>query len=97
MHPTYVALNDVTLYTDAWLYGVHVTCAETAAVSRGVMVIHPHKIKCMVLTARQRHQRRPVTLNLTLGKSPVQQIREHRVLGVITDEELLPKVAVSHR
>ena len=42
----------------------------------------------MVLTARQRHQRRPVTLNLTLGKSPVQQVREHRVLGVIIDEEL---------
>ena len=52
------------------------------------MVIHPHKTKCMVLTTRQKHQRRPLTLNLTLGKTPVQQLREHRVLGVIIDEEL---------
>ena len=51
------------------------------------MVIHPHKTKCMVLTTRQKHQRRPLTLNLTLGKGPVQQVREHRVLGVIIDEE----------
>ena len=52
------------------------------------MVIHPHKTKCMVLTARQKHQRRPLTRNLTLGKTAVQQVREHRVLGVIIDEEL---------
>ena len=50
------------------------------------MVIHPHKTKCMVLTTRQKHQRRPLTL--TLEKTPVQQEREHRVLGVIIDEEL---------
>ena len=35
MHPTYVALNEATMYTGTWLYGVHLTCAETAAVSRG--------------------------------------------------------------
>ena len=35
MHPTHVALNKVTPLTDAWLYGMHRTCAETAAVSRG--------------------------------------------------------------
>ena len=52
------------------------------------MVIHPNKTKCMVLTTRQKHQRRPLTLNLTLRKTPVQQVREHRVLGVIIDEEL---------
>ena len=32
------------------------------------MVIHPHKTKCMVLTTRQKHQRRHLTLNPTLGK-----------------------------
>ena len=42
----------------------------------------------MVLTTKQRHQRRPLTLNLTLEKSPVQQVCEHRVLSVIIDEEL---------
>ena len=45
------------------------------------MVIHPHKAKCMVPTTRQKHQRRPLTLNLTLEKTPVQQVREHRFLA----------------
>ena len=35
MHPTYVALNEELLETGAWLYGVHRTCTEMAAVSRG--------------------------------------------------------------
>ena len=47
------------------------------------MVIPPHKTKCMVLTSRQKHQRRPLTFNLTLEKGPVQQVRKHRVLGVM--------------
>ena len=34
MHPTYVVLHEMTVH-DAWLYGVHKTCSETAAVSRG--------------------------------------------------------------
>ena len=37
MHPTYVASNDVTLQTGAWLYGVRRTYAETAAVPRGII------------------------------------------------------------
>ena len=32
--------------------------------------------------------RRPLTRNPTLGKSPVQQVREHRFLRVIIDQEL---------
>ena len=52
------------------------------------MVILPHKTECMVLTTRQKHQLRPLSLNPTLEKRPVQQVREHRILGVIIDEEL---------
>ena len=40
------------------------------------MEIHPHKTKCIVLTTRQKHQRRPLTLTLTLEKGLV---RKHRV------------------
>ena len=40
------------------------------------MIIHPHKTKFMVLTTRQNQHRRPLTLTLTLGKIPVQQVRE---------------------
>ena len=37
MYPTYVASNKITLYTDAWLYGVQRSCAKTAlVVSRGI-------------------------------------------------------------
>ena len=35
IHPTYVALNEMTLQTGAWLNGAHRTCAERVAVSRG--------------------------------------------------------------
>ena len=38
MHPTYVVLNEVTLETGAWLYGVHRTCAERAAVKLQALV-----------------------------------------------------------
>ena len=42
----------------------------------------------MALASRQKYQRKPLTLNLNLGKNYVEQVREHRVLGVVTDDEL---------
>ena len=42
----------------------------------------------MVLASRQKHQRKPLMLKLTLGASLIAQVREHRVLGVTLDEEL---------
>ena len=35
LHPTYVALNELTLSTGAWLNDAHRTCIEMAAVSCG--------------------------------------------------------------
>ena len=52
------------------------------------MVIHPGKTKNMVLPSRQKHQRKLLMLKLTLGASLIEQVREHRVLGVTLDEEL---------
>ncbi|WP_419598339.1 reverse transcriptase domain-containing protein [Thiolapillus sp.] len=52
------------------------------------MVIHPGKTKSMVVAARQKHQLKPLMLKLTLGTDIVEQVREHRVLGVTLDEEL---------
>ena len=51
-------------------------------------VIHPGKTKSKVLASRQKHQRKPLMLKLTLGASLIEQVREHRVLGVRLDEEL---------
>ena len=52
------------------------------------MVVHPGKTKGMVLASRQRYRLKPLMLNLTLDRNIMEQVREHRVLRVTTDEEL---------
>ena len=52
------------------------------------MVDHPGKTKSMVLASRQKHQLKPLMLDLTLGTNITEQVREHRVLGITIDEEL---------
>ena len=42
----------------------------------------------MVVTTRQKHQLRPLTLVLSIGSESVEQVRVHRVLGVLIDEKL---------
>ena len=49
------------------------------------MIIHPVKTKRIVIATRQRHQLRPLQLQRTLEKTRIEQVYEHRVLGVITD------------
>ena len=52
------------------------------------MVVHPGKTKSMVLASRQKHQLKPLMLNLTLSANITEQVREHRVLGITIDGEL---------
>ena len=52
------------------------------------MVIHPGRTKSMVVAARQKRQLKALVLKLTLGTDIVEQVREHRVLGVTLDEGL---------
>ena len=52
------------------------------------MVVHSGKTKSLVLASRQKHQLKPLILNLTLGTNKIEQVREHRVLGITNDEEL---------
>ena len=52
------------------------------------MVIHTGNTKSMEVAARQKHQLKPLMLKLTLGTDIVEQVREHRVLGVTLDDEL---------
>ena len=52
------------------------------------MVIHPGKTKSMVVAARQKHQLKPLILKLILGTDSVEQVCEHRVLGVTLGEEI---------
>ena len=51
------------------------------------MILHPAKTKGMLLTARQKHRLRPLHLNLSLKDSHIEQVPEHRHLGVIIDDE----------
>ena len=51
------------------------------------MALHPQKTKSMVIATRQKHQIRPLQLNLTLNSNYIEQVREHKVLGIIIDEK----------
>ena len=52
------------------------------------MILHPEKLLCMIITSRQRHQRRPLTLDLKLESNSIRQVQVHKVLGVYLDQEL---------
>ena len=56
--------------------------------SKNSMSIHPEKTKSMVVTTRQKHQRAPLQLSLSLDNQEIQQITEHKVLGVTLDSNL---------
>ena len=51
------------------------------------MILHPAKTKSMLLATRQKHQRRPLHLNLSLNDTHIEQVHEHRHLDVIIDDE----------
>ena len=51
-----------------------------------VMILHPAKTKSMLFTTRQKHQLCPLHLSLSLKDSHIEQVHEHRHLGVIIDE-----------
>ena len=52
------------------------------------MIIHPKKTKSMIVTSRQKHQMCPLSLYLTIDNIPVEQVRSHKILGTIIDEQL---------
>ena len=56
--------------------------------SKNSMSIHPEKTKSMIVTTRQKHQLAPLQLSLSLGNQSIQQVSEHKVLGVTLDANL---------
>ena len=52
------------------------------------MALHPKKTKSMLIATRQKHQLYPLSLDLYLNSSAIQQVDDHRILGVIFDETL---------
>ena len=56
-------------------------------IDNNAMILPPAKTKSMLLTTRQKHQLRPLHLNLSLEDSHTEQVHEHRHLGVIIADE----------
>ena len=51
------------------------------------MILHPAKTKNMILATRQKHQLRPLVLNRSLKDYHIEQVHEHRHLGILIDDE----------
>ena len=51
------------------------------------MILHPDKTKCMIAATRQKLQRDPLCLKLFIDKKKIEQVNQHRVLGVTLDSE----------
>ena len=60
------------------------------------MVLHPEKTQCMVITSRQKHQRKPLTLDLKLESTSLRQVHTHKVLGIYIDQELKWQSHIEH-
>ena len=56
--------------------------------NKNSMIIHPDKTKCMIVTTRQKHQISPLILDLKLGRDKIEQVKQHKVLGLWIDSEL---------
>ena len=49
------------------------------------MVIHPEKTKAMAITTRQKNQRLHPKLDLYINNKPIQQVNNHKMLGIHLD------------
>ena len=56
--------------------------------SVNAMLLNPEKTKSMVAATRQKHQRGIPPLRLMLNSQVIEQLSEHRHLGVILDDQL---------
>ncbi len=56
--------------------------------SVNAMLLNPEKTKSMVVATRQKHQRGIPPLRLMLNSQVIEQVSEHRHLGVILDDQL---------
>ena len=52
------------------------------------MILNSSKTKSMVITSRQKHQLDTLSLNLSVNSSKIEQVKEHRVLGLVIDQEM---------
>jgi ribonuclease P/MRP protein subunit RPP40 len=52
------------------------------------MILNPSKTECMTISTRQKHQLKPLMLDLSIQSHTITQVTEHRLLGVIIDNQM---------
>ena len=51
------------------------------------LVINPIKTKSMIVATRQKHQLSPLSLDVVLNGAKIDQVSEHRLLGITIDNK----------
>ena len=82
IHKADSSLNTITEHLQNALHLTRQWCLNNQ------MIIHPGKTKSMLLASRQKHQLKPLKLNLNIQDQCIQQVKEHKVLGVTIDDRL---------
>jgi hypothetical protein len=52
------------------------------------MILNPKKSKSMLITTRQKHQRSSFSINLLIEGKSIEQVSEHKLLGLTVDDKL---------
>ena len=60
------------------------------------MLINPVKTKSMIITTRQKHQLSDLSLRLSLGGQNIENVTEHRLLGLIVDNKFRWQAQIEH-
>ena len=60
------------------------------------MILNPSKSKCMLITTRQKHQLSKLTLDLSINDTSIDQVSEHKLLGIIIDDKLQWQPHIDH-
>ena len=91
---THMLADDTTLHTSGKT--LHVVESNLQDSLNGVqqwcsineMMLNPTKTKSIVHAPRQKHQRAPLLLNLKINNENIECVSEHKLLGIIVDNEL---------
>ena len=60
------------------------------------MLINPVKTKSMIITTRQKHQLSGLSMRLSLGGQNIENVTEHRLLGLIVDNKFRWEAQIQH-
>ena len=60
------------------------------------MLINPVKAKSMIITTRQKHQLSDLSLRLSMDGQNIENVTEHRLLGLIVDNKFRWQAQIEH-